>query len=120
MRPALLWFLRRRWLRLGALRKRHAGRGVNPRLAGLLLLLLHLQLPLLHLLQHLLRSFYPRLLRRSRLLFRLGRGLVGSIVGGVIGGIGIGSFRRSVRNLGRRSRVISLSRGRIRCVRSGL
>jgi hypothetical protein len=49
------------------------------RLTGLLLLL-ELQLPLLHLLQHLLRRFHPRLIRRGWRLFRFRGRLVCGII----------------------------------------
>src|SRR5215475_1226525 len=61
-----------------------------------LTLLLHLHLPLLHLLQHLLRSLDAwRLLRRCLLLlFRVGRRLIGILFSGVAVIVGSLSFVR--------------------------
>ena len=98
---------------------RHAWRWrVSPRLSGLLLL--HLQLPLLHFLQHLLRSLHCGLVRRdSRGLFRVCSTLVRNIVGGIVWGIGIGGIRRSY--LRRRGCLVVSGRWlRARRVGSGL
>ena len=88
---ALLLFLRLLLLRLR--RDWYAGpSGVRCwRLPCLTLLLLQLQLPLLHLLQHLLGSFHSRLVGSGRGLFRLGRGLILGVVGVVVGSIGVWS-----------------------------
>ena len=93
MRDPLLLFLRLLLLRLR--RQWYAGPSRVrcwwlPRLA---LLLLHLQLPLLHLLQHLLRSFWCRLVRSGSWLFRLSGGLILAVIGVFVRSVGVGSFR---------------------------
>jgi len=58
----------------------------------LALLLLHLYLALLHFLEHLLRSFHPRLFGVGSGLFSLRGGGIGTVVdGGVVGSLSIGS-----------------------------
>src|SRR5437660_882629 len=88
------------------------------RLTSLLLLLLHLKLPLLHFLQHLLRSSYSRLVRRRRWLFRFRCALILLVLVSVfILRIGLGSVRRYFH--GRTSVVTGLRGLRIRIVRPG-
>src|SRR5258708_975187 len=99
LKPLLLlllwWLLRRLW---------HGDAGPagirNGGLPILLLLLLHLQLALLHFLQHLLRSSHARLLLRGR-LFRFRGDLILIIVGVFFLRVRLGSFRSDLRGLGR-------------------
>jgi hypothetical protein len=65
-------------------------------LSLLLLLLLHLQLTLLHFLQHLLRRLHGGLIRRGRrllLLFRLGGRLIRGVIRIVVRGIRVGLWQ---------------------------